>query len=174
MAGGSSSSQESKPTTTTTTQTSTVQGIEDGSMVAGGNITTIDGGAIDLARLAVESGIFGLIEGQGQALDAIEDNARGSAVLVGGSITAMAKGQENALDFGRYAFDSFEESQSEALDFASETVAETLASYGSTALDISKANSSDTTQVLNNALKYGGMAIAAITVGFVINGAIKK
>ena len=203
MSGGSSSSQESKPTTTTTTQTSTVQGIEDGSMVAGGNITTIDGGAIDLARLAVESGIFGLIEGQGQALDAIEDNARGSAVLVGGSINAITEnakgaanlvggsinamlqgqtqalnavqtGAKNSFDFGTDVLATVESTQSEALAFANETIQESLASYGATALDISKANSSDTTQVLNNALKYGGIGIAALAAGFVVIGALKK
>jgi hypothetical protein len=174
MAGGSSSKQESSNKTVTTTNTSTVQGIEDGAMVAGGNITTIDAGTVDLARLAIESSLAGLIKGQGQALDAIEDNARGAANLVGGSITAMSKGQEDALNFGRYALQTFESTQEESLAFANETIEETLKSYGSTALDISKANSSDTTQVLNNALKYGGMAIAAISVGFVITGALKK
>jgi hypothetical protein len=174
MAGGSSSKQESSNKTVTTTNTSTVQGIEEGGMVAGGNITTIDAGTVDLARLAVESSLAGLIEGQGQAINAIEDNARGAAQLVGGSITAMAKGQEEALNFGRYAFDSFESTQSEVLAFANETIAESLASYGSTALNISKATSSDTTQVLNNALKYGGIGIATLAVVFAISGVIKR
>ena len=169
MSGGSSSKQESSNKTVTNTNTSTVQGIEDGAMVAGGDITTIDAGTVALAQSAVETSIAGLIEGQNNTLGAIEANARGAATLVGGSITAMAKGQEDALDFGRY-----ESTQSEALAFANETIEESLASYGSTALNISRASSSDTTQALNNALKYGGMAIAAIAVGLTITGAMKR
>ena len=181
MSGGSSSKQESSNKTVTNTNTSTVQGIEDGAMVAGGDITTIDAGTVALAQSAVETSIAGLIEGQNNTLGAIEANARGAATLVGGSITAMAKGQEDALDFGRYALDfgtdilaTVESTQSEALAFANETIEESLASYGSTALDISRASSSDTTQALNNALKYGGMAIAAIAVGLTITGAMKR
>jgi hypothetical protein len=228
MSGGSSSKQESSNRTVTTTNTSTVQGIEEGGMVAGGNITTIDAGTVDLARLAIESSLAGLIGGQGQALDAIQDNARGAAQLVGGSITAMAKSQEDALSFGRSAFDfgqysfdgslaaiqdnakgaaqlvggsitamakgqedalsfgrsafdfgagvleTVESTQTEALAFANETIAESLASYGNTALSMSKATSSDTTQILNNALKYGGIGIATLAVIFAISGVIKK
>ena len=174
MAGGSSSKQESNPTTITETNTSTIQGIEDGSMIAGGNITTIDGGTIDLAKMAVESSLAGLIEGQKNSIGAIEANARGAATLVGGSITAMAKGQEDALNFGKYAFEQFGDNQAEVLAFANSTINESLESYGSTALNLSKAQSSDTTQVLNSALKYGGIAIAAIVAGVTIIGVIKK
>jgi hypothetical protein len=167
MSGGSTSKQESSNRTVTTTNTSTVQGIEEGGMVAGGNITTIDAGTVDLARLAIESSLAGLIEGQGQAIDAIEDNSRGA-------ITAMSRGQESAFDFGRYALQSVETSQSEALAFANETIAESLASYGNTALSMSKASSSDTTQILNNALKYGGIGIAGLAVVFAISGVMKR
>ncbi len=176
MAGGSSSKQESSNRTTTNTHTSTVQGIEEGAMVAGGDIfaTSIDAGTVDLAKTAVESSLAGLIEGQKNTLGAIDAGQRNAATLVGGSITAMAKGQEDALNFGKDVLGVIESTQSEALDFANETIEESLASYGATALNISRASSSDTTQALNNALKYGGMAIAAIAVGLTITGAIKR
>jgi hypothetical protein len=134
MSGGSSSKQESSNRTVTTTNTSTVQGIEDGAMVAGGNITTIDGGTVDLARLAVETSMAGLIDGQGEV-----------------------------FDFGR-----------DVLTFANETIGESLESYGETAFKVSRASSSDTTEALNNALKYGGIGIAVLAAGFVITGAIKR
>lgn len=142
MSGGSSSKQETTNKTETHTNTSTIQGIEDGSIVAGGGVVvnTLDGGAIDVARVAIEQGMTLAIDTNDLAQAVAED----SALLVAGAIDAINQSQVNALD-----------------------------AIGSTAMDISKSQNSESAQTLDNALKYGALAFGALALGMVFLG-VKK
>ena len=113
MSGGSSSKQETTNQTNTHTNTSTIQGIEDGSIVAGGGVVvnTLDGGAIDVARVAIEQGMTLAIDTNDLAQAVAED----SALLVAGAIDAINQSQVNALDaIGSTAMDISKASNSES------------------------------------------------------------
>ena len=143
MSGGSSSKQETTNQTNTHTNTSTIQGIEDGSIVAGGGVVvnTLDGGAFDVAKQALEGGMALAIDTNDLAGSIAED----SAVLVAGAIDAINQSQVNALN-----------------------------AIGDTAIDISKAQNSESAQSLDNAIKYGALAFGALALGMIFMGVNKK
>jgi len=141
MSGGSSSKQETTNQTNTHTNTSTIQGIEDGSIVAGGSVTMIDGGSFDVAKAALEGGMALAIDTNDLAGSIAED----SALLVAGAIDAINQSQVNALN-----------------------------AIGDTAIDISKAQNSESAQSLDNAIKYGALAFGALALGMIFMGVYKK
>lgn len=145
MSGGSSSKQETTNQTNTHTNTSTIQGIEDGSIVAGGDVYNTDSGAFDVVHTAIEQGMLLAIDTNDNALALAGDVAQDSALLVAGAIDAINQSQVNALD-----------------------------AIGSTAMDLSKAQNSESAQTLDNALKYGAMAFGALALGMIFMGVMKK
>lgn len=128
MSGGSTSKQETTNQTNTHTNTSTIQGIESGANVAGGDITVLDGGAIDVARTAIERGMTLAIDTN----DLVQSVAEDSALLVAGAIDAINQSQVNALDaIGSTAMDLSKASNSESAQ-----TLDTALKYGAAAVGV--------------------------------------
>lgn len=135
--GGSSSSQTSQ----TDTYTSTVQGIEDEAIVAGGNVTMIDGGAVQALLEVADKALTANTSVAGENIDALE----------------AANSQMAGLGHG-------------VLDFANDALEDSLAAYGNTALALGRANSSEQATAFNDMNKtlmmgMGALALAVIAIG---------
>lgn len=133
MSGGSSSKQETTNQTNTHTNTSTIQGIEDGSIVAGGGVTvnTLDGGAMDVAKAAIEGGMSLAIDTNDLAQNVAED----SALLVAGAIDAINQSQANALSaIGDTAMDISKAKNSESAQTLDNAIKYGALAFGALAL----------------------------------------
>lgn len=139
--GGSSSSQHSQ----TDNYTSTVQGIEDQAMVAGGNISVVDGGAV-------------------QALLNVADKAlTENGQVIEETVHAFEASNSEMAGLGHGV-----------MDFASNALRDSLQSYGNTALALGRANSSDTASAFSDMTKTMTLGLGAVALSVVVLGVMKK
>lgn len=139
--GGSSSKQAS----TTETNTNTMQGIEDHAIVAGGNVTMVDGGAV-------------------HALLSVADKALTSnGQVVSENINALENANSEMAGLGHGV-----------LSFANTALKDSLQSYGNTALALGRANSSDQAQAFTDMSQALTLGMAAIAVAVVVIGVMRK
>lgn len=155
--GGKSKSETAANTTTTTTNTQNLDTTSIGldntefGAVAGGNLSitqnTTDQGAIE------------------KSFDAIKSNTDSALDFGGKAVTAVSDANAKSLDFGLDTVDHALLFGSKALDSVTQTASQSSSTLANAIDKAAAASRSDSSQSLNEIVKYATYAIGAIVAG---------